>query len=136
MFAVVRDPAGRLLLARRADTRNWELPGGKVEIGESVLDAVLREVAEETGVRIAVTGLAGVYTDPGHVMVYSDGEVRQQFAMCLHATPISGDPRPDHHEMIDAAWVGIADLQQLPIHPSMRLRIDHAISHPDRVPVV
>jgi hypothetical protein len=36
-----------------------------------------------------VTGLSGVYTDPGHVMVYPDGEVRQQFSLCLHATPTS-----------------------------------------------
>jgi 8-oxo-dGTP pyrophosphatase MutT (NUDIX family) len=135
-FAAVRDPAGRLLLARRADTRNWELPGGKVEPGESVVDAAVREVAEETGVRISVTGLSGVYTDPGHVMVYPTGEVRQQFALCLHGVPVSGRPRPDGHEMIDAAWHDTGLLGRLPVHPSMRLRIDHAIGHPDRIQLI
>jgi 8-oxo-dGTP pyrophosphatase MutT (NUDIX family) len=136
VFAAVRDPVGRILLARRADTRNWELPGGKVELGESAMDAVAREVAEETGVMIAVTGVSGLYTDPGHVMVYRTGEVRQQYAMCVHAVPVSGEPRPDHDEMINVAWIAIEDIVGLPIHPSMRLRIDHAILEPGRVRLI
>ncbi len=101
-FAAVRDNAGRLLLVRRADTGNWELPGGKVELGESALTAVVREVQEESGIHIRVGGLSGIYTNPDHVMAYLDGEVRQQFALCFHATPVSGHPRPDHQETTDA----------------------------------
>ena len=48
-FAVVRDDANRVLLVRRADDGQWELPGGRVELGESAVDAVEREVAEESG---------------------------------------------------------------------------------------
>jgi len=48
-FAAVRDDAGRILLVRRADTGNWELPGGRVELGESAVVAAEREVAEESG---------------------------------------------------------------------------------------
>jgi 8-oxo-dGTP pyrophosphatase MutT (NUDIX family) len=136
VFAAVRDSAGCILLARRMDTRNWELPGGKVELGESALDAVVREVAEETGVRIAVTGVSGVYTDPGHIMVYASGEIRQQYAVCVHAVPLAGDPRPDHDEMTNVAWIHLSDLPELPIHPTMRLRIDHAIASPGRVRLV
>ncbi|MGW1682109.1 NUDIX hydrolase [Saccharopolyspora sp. NPDC002376] len=72
-FAVVRDAQRRVLLVQRIDTRNWELPGGNVNVGESAPDAAVREVNEEAGVLITVTGLAGVYTDPGHVIVYSSG---------------------------------------------------------------
>jgi 8-oxo-dGTP pyrophosphatase MutT (NUDIX family) len=135
-FAAVRDQAGKILLARRADTLNWELPGGKVEPGESAIDAAIREVAEETGVTITVTGLSGVYTDPGHVMVYHNGEVRQQFALCLHAVAVSGQPRPDGEEMINAGWFDTDGIDQLPIHDSMRLRIQHAITNPGRVRLV
>jgi 8-oxo-dGTP pyrophosphatase MutT (NUDIX family) len=135
-FAAVRDSAGRVLLVRRADTLNWELPGGKVEPGESALDAVVREVAEESGVMISVTGLSGVYTDPGHIMVYRTGEVRQQFSLCLHAVPVSGNPRPDLDEVINAGWRDVADLSRLSIHPSMRLRIEHALTYPDRVQMI
>lgn len=132
-FASVRDGDGALLLVRRADTLNWELPGGKVELGESATQAVVREVLEESGIRVRVLGLSGVYTDPAHVMVYLSGEVRQQFALCFHALPISGQPQPDLDETIGAGWFAMTDLDDLDIHPTVRLRIDHAVHHPDTV---
>jgi 8-oxo-dGTP diphosphatase len=99
-----------------------------VEIGESAPVAAEREVAEESGVRIRVVQLAGVYTDPGHVMVYpANGEVRQQFAVCFHGVPVNGRPEPDHDETCEAAWVAPEHLEALPIHPSMRRRIAHAV---------
>lgn len=136
VFASVRDGMGRLLLVRRADTLNWELPGGKVDLGESAPRAVEREVLEESGVRIQVLGLSGVYTDPGHVMVYLSGEVRQQFALCFHGVPLSGEPRPDDDETVGAGWFAMAELDDLDIHPSVRLRIGHAVHEPDTVHVV
>lgn len=135
-FAVVRNAQRRVLLVQRIDTRNWELPGGKVNFGESALDAVVREVNEEAGILITVTGLAGIYTDPGHVMVYSSGEVRQQFAVCFHATPLRGDPRPEHEETINAEWVEPESLDELPIHPSMRLRLSQALKQPAQVHLI
>jgi 8-oxo-dGTP pyrophosphatase MutT (NUDIX family) len=135
-FASVRDGTGRVLLVRRADTLNWELPGGKVEFGESGTQAVVREVLEEAGVRIRVLGLSGVYTDPGHVMAYLSGEVRQQFALCFHALPLSGRPRPDEDETIGADWFAPTDIDNLDVHASMRLRIDHAVHHPDTVHII
>ncbi|WP_246537806.1 NUDIX domain-containing protein [Saccharopolyspora endophytica] len=135
-FAVVRNAQGRVLLVQRIDTRNWELPGGKVNFGESALDTVVREVNEEAGILITVTGLAGIYTDPGHVMAYSNGEVRQQFAMCFHATPLRGDPRPDHEETINAEWVEPGALDTLPIHPSMQLRLSQAMKRPEQVHLI
>ena len=47
-----------------------------MELGESIADAALREVVEETGLTVELTGLVGIYTDAGHVMAYDDGEVR------------------------------------------------------------
>lgn len=130
-FAAVRDGEGRLLMVRRADTGNGELPGGRVELGESAAAAVQREVAEESGVTIMVTQLSGVYTDPGHIMVYPDtGEVRQQFAVCFHADRLDGRPRPDHDETCEAAWIEQSQLDALPVHPSMLLRIHDALAQP------
>jgi 8-oxo-dGTP pyrophosphatase MutT (NUDIX family) len=86
-FAVVRDRVGRVLLVRRADDLNWELPGGRIDVGESAVDAVVREAAEEAGLAITVTGLAGVYSDPSHVLVYAGEGARQQLAICFHARP-------------------------------------------------
>jgi ADP-ribose pyrophosphatase YjhB (NUDIX family) len=130
-FAAVRDVLGRHLLVRRIDSGNWELPGGRVELRESAAPAAEREVAEETGVTVKVTHLLGVYTDPGHLMAYPDtGEVRQQFAVCFHATPLDGHPRPDRHETRAAAWVDPEQVAELPIHPGIRERIADALGDP------
>lgn len=60
--AVVFDDAGRLLLVRRANEPGrgcWSVPGGRVETGETDHDAVIREVVEETGLAVEVTGRLG-----------------------------------------------------------------------------
>ena len=126
--AAVRDDTGRILLIHKIDNDYWALPGGAMEIGESVADAAVRETHEETGVLIEITGLVGIYTDPGHVMAYDDGEVRQEFSVCFHARPISGEPRQDDTETKAAKWVDPADVRRLIIHPSMRRRIVDAIA--------
>jgi ADP-ribose pyrophosphatase YjhB (NUDIX family) len=68
---------GRVLLQRRDDTGRWGLPGGGVEPGESVRQAVIREVREETGLLVEPIRLIGVYSDPVHhqVVTYPDGNV-------------------------------------------------------------
>jgi ADP-ribose pyrophosphatase YjhB (NUDIX family) len=62
--AVIFDRRRRLLLQQRSDGGQWGLPGGSVEIGESVSDAVVREVREETGLTVTPRRLVGVYSDP------------------------------------------------------------------------
>jgi 8-oxo-dGTP diphosphatase len=128
-FAAVRDITGRLLLVRRCDTGDWELPGGHVEPGESASDAAVRETAEESGVTVEITGLVGIYTDPGHVIADPrTGLVRQPFAVCFHARPRSGSPAGDDVETSDARWIAIGDISVLPIRPAMRIRIAHALT--------
>jgi ADP-ribose pyrophosphatase YjhB (NUDIX family) len=128
----VCDEAGRILLIHKIDNDSWALPGGAVDLGESVADAAVREVVEETGVIVELTGLVGIYSDPAHVMAYDDGEVRQEFSVLFHARPISGEPRPDDTETQAAQWVDLSDLATLKIYPAMRRRIDDAIAgHPE-----
>jgi 8-oxo-dGTP pyrophosphatase MutT (NUDIX family) len=128
-FVAVRDLTGRLLLVRRCDTGDWELPGGHVDPGESASDAAVRETAEESGMTVQITGLVGIYTDPGHVIADPGaGLVRQPFAVCFHARPLSGSPGGDQVETSDARWFTIGDIPALPIHPAMRMRIAHALT--------
>ncbi|MFJ8040173.1 NUDIX domain-containing protein [Kitasatospora sp. NPDC096147] len=128
--AVVTDDSGRLLLIHKTDNGLWALPGGGHDIGESVAQAVVREVLEETGVNVEVVAVTGLYTDPAHVMAYDDGEVRQQFSICFRARPVGGALRTSE-ESKEVRWVAPVDLPGLDIHPSMRLRIEHGLD-PER----
>src|SRR4051794_35078965 len=79
---VTTEGSGRILLIKRTDNENWSLPGGAMEPGESITEAAVRETLEETGIRVEVTGLVGIYTNPHHVILYtSNGEVRQEFSI-------------------------------------------------------
>jgi ADP-ribose pyrophosphatase YjhB (NUDIX family) len=124
--AAVRNAQGELLLIERTDNGLWALPGGAQDIGESVVQAARREVNEETGVDVEITGLSGIYSDPQHVIAYDDGEVRQEFSLCFHAKPVGGELRSSS-ESKEVRWVSPDSLQDLKIHPSMRLRINHAL---------
>ena len=86
--AFVVNDNGDVLLERRSDNGRWGLPGGVQEIGESIAQTVVREVREETGVDVEVTGLVGIYTDPGHIIAFSDGEVRQEFSRASVLVPL------------------------------------------------
>lgn len=123
---VVQDQEGRLLLIRKTDNGLWALPGGGHDIGERISDTATREVEEETGIKVEVSTIIGVYTDPEHVMAYDDGEVRQQFSLLFRARPIGGELRTSS-ESKEVRWVTPTDLNKLQIHPSMRLRINHGL---------
>ena len=133
-FAAVRNVAGEVLLVRRIDDGYWELPGGRLEVGESAAQAVIREVAEESGVAIALMGLSGVYSDPTHVLLDPDGTVHQQLALCFHAVPSPSEypqqPRPDGIETQEAAWYAPDALANLAMHPAMRMRVHDAVTAP------
>lgn len=122
--AFVLDDRGRLLMIRRTDSGLHALPGGRHELGETMTGTAIRETQEETGITIAVTGLIGIYSNPDHVVEFSDGEVRQEFSICFRADPVSGQPR-DSDESSEVRWVDPAELPILDIHPSIRLRIEH-----------
>jgi ADP-ribose pyrophosphatase YjhB (NUDIX family) len=129
--AIVLDSAGKLLLVHKTDNDLWALPGGGMDLGESIRDAVVREVEEETGLRVRVVGVVGLYTNPNHVMAYDDGEVRQQFSICFTTELIGGELRTSS-ETKEVEFVSFERLEDLHIHPSMRLRIQHFLERRDR----
>ncbi len=92
--AVALDDGGRILLHRRADNGFWGLPGGKVDPGESVSAAVVREVSEETGLRVSVVRLTGVYSDPAVrvVAAYPDGRVIHYVNLTFLCRVEGGEP--------------------------------------------
>lgn len=120
--AFVQDNAGRVLLIERADNGQWALPGGGQEVGESTPAAAVRETLEETGVDVEITGLVGIYSYPGHVIAYDDGEVRQEFSICFRARQVGG-ALATSNESKQVHWVEPAGIDDLAIHPRMRVRI-------------
>jgi 8-oxo-dGTP pyrophosphatase MutT (NUDIX family) len=90
--AVIFDRRGRLLLQQRSDGGQWGLPGGSVEIGESVADAVVREVREETGLRVRPRRIVGVYSHPTlQVVRYPDGNVWHYVSVCFECAVQGGE---------------------------------------------
>jgi ADP-ribose pyrophosphatase YjhB (NUDIX family) len=122
---VVTNARGEILLIRRSDNDNWAVPGGAIDLGESLTQAAVRETREETGIECEITGLVGIYTDPKHVILYtSNGEARQEFSIVLTARSTSGEPTPSD-ETTDVRWVRREDLGSYPMDRSMSLRIGH-----------
>ncbi len=79
--AAIFNEQGKVLLTRRLDNGQWCLPGGGMDAGESVQEAILREVFEETGLRVRLTRLVGVYSDPNQLVMYADGNKVQIVAV-------------------------------------------------------
>ena len=122
---VVTNASGDVLLIRRSDNQNWAVPGGAIDLGESMVQAAVRETREETGIDCEITGLVGIYTDPKHLILYtSDGEVRQEFSIVLTGRATGGTPTRSS-ESSDVRWVPKDDLGGYAMDRSMRLRLGH-----------
>jgi ADP-ribose pyrophosphatase YjhB (NUDIX family) len=119
--------AGRgsaLLLMQRSDNGAWGLPGGYVEIGESVTHAALREVREETGVEIALERLVGVYSEPSvQVIAYPDGRRVHAVNLCFAARPVGASAPTTPDETLATGWFAPERLPEplVPIH-AIRIR--------------
>ncbi|GIH70501.1 NUDIX hydrolase [Sphaerimonospora thailandensis] len=125
---VVTNDAGDLLVIRRSDNGNWAVPGGAIDLCESLPQAAVRETLEETGILCEINGIVGTYTDPKHVILYaSNGEARQEFSIVLTAHAVGGEPTPSS-ESTEVRWVPCAEVTGLPMDRSMALRIGHYLS--------
>ena len=121
---VVVNGEGEILMIRRTDNDNWAVPGGAVDLGESVAQAAVRETREESGIECEITGLVGIYSDPKHVLLYtSNGEVRQEFSIVLTARPLSGQPTPSS-ESSEVRWVPVSEVRDYTMDRSMRIRVN------------
>jgi 8-oxo-dGTP pyrophosphatase MutT (NUDIX family) len=121
------DEQGRVLLQRRRDTGQWALPMGKMELGETPRQCAIRETREETGVLVRITGILGIFSDPGHIVAYGDGEIRQEYEVMLIGEPVAGMPLANE-EASDVAWMPPGDLSGLDIHPAQWRQISCYLS--------
>ncbi len=132
--AVIVNEEGKILLHRRSDSNVWSLPGGTMEIGESIGETIIREVREETGLDVEPQDITGIYSNPKHIIAYSDGEIRQEFSICFVCTIVKGKLKISE-ESFEVAFFTAKEIPHLNIHDSMRLRIKHYLEYKN-VPVI
>lgn len=111
--AIAFDQDGRVLLVRRGRPPNqsaWSAPGGRIEPGESVVQAVAREMAEETGLAVDVVALVAAvdWIERG-----ADGQVRRHFVILDHLVAVRGGELAAGDDADEAAWFAPEELDGL-----------------------
>lgn len=117
---VVFNELGQVLLVKRQDNGLWGLPSGHVEPGETVEEAVIRELQEETGLKITVQKLIAIYSDPmSQVFPYPSGKTTHFITLCFHCIVTGGELKADNYEIGDVAFFNVNKLPYdiLTMHP-------------------
>ena len=109
--AIIRDEAGAVLLQLRSDFLIWGLPAGAMELGESVQDALRREVYEETSLTVVRARPFGIYTNPANTITYPNGDRSQPYSTACLVDEGPGTGTPDGDESLDLRFF---PLDQLP----------------------
>ena len=129
---IVFNEAGDVLLQKRADNGWWALPGGWLDPGESVAQGAVREVLEETGLRVSVKRLVGIYSDPrGYtIMSYPDGPTVQFVTIALECEWESGELQISD----ESTDIGFFPVDAMPEETLMghRLRIEDTVARADQ----
>lgn len=103
--AVVRDDGGRVLLIRRRDNLEWALPGGAMELEQSVYDCLVREVKEETGLDVISATLFAIYSEARFVRKDMWGNYSQPLILAFRVDEWSGTLSTETDETVDARFV-------------------------------
>ena len=101
--AIIRN--NQVLLTKRADVEVWTLPGGGVEMGESVAEAAIREAREETGLEVQLIRLVGIYFIPQ----WASGD---NHGVLFAARPVGGALQPQEDEVIEQRYFGPQSLPE------------------------
>ncbi len=119
---IFSEDRSKVLLTRRTDNRLWCIPGGALESGESVAEACMREVWEETGLRVEIVRLAGVYSNRDLLVEYADGN-RVQFIVLNFEARITGGSLTLSNETSDAGFFPFEEVKTLDLLGNHKERI-------------
>lgn len=129
--AAIFDPTRtKVLLTRRTDNGQWCFPGGAMDPGESIAEACVREVREETGLHVRIGRLIGIYSSPNWLIEYADGNRFQIVAMHFEVMPTDGTLGVSS-ETTDYGYFSLAESQHLDLieHHRERLVDTFAATH-------
>lgn len=130
---VLRDDEVLLVLRGQEPSRGkWSIPGGLVELGETVEAAARREVKEECGVDVELRGLVGVVD---RILPDATGTIQYHYVLVdFWGTPESGEPRPGSDAM-EIRWVPVAELSNLELTDGLGAMVEKAIALYRRIEV-
>ncbi len=112
--AIIRDAEGRILLVRRRDNSHWVMPAGSLELGESILDCLKREVKEESGLDVAAATLIAIYSGPRFAFTNAHGGEQQMLALVFRVDEWAGELSTATDETTDARFFASDGLPALP----------------------
>ena len=131
--AHVFDADGRMLLVRQRELDVWSTPGGMIEPDERPADAVVREVWEETGLRVEPVRVAGVYGGPEFVVVYANGDETQYVIIAFECAVTGGELRHDTDETVEARFWSLNEMDALPMPGWLRSILPQAFARASTV---
>jgi ADP-ribose pyrophosphatase YjhB (NUDIX family) len=102
--AIIRNDTGNVLLVRRSDNAEWVMPAGSLELGESVMDCLCREVREESGLHVREATLIAVYSEPRFAFTNAYGGEHQMLALVFRVDAWDGTLRTASDETVDARF--------------------------------
>ena len=108
---IIVDNNGRVLLQKRNNFGDWGFPGGALEFGESLEEALLREVKEETGIDISIDRFFGIYSK--YFAKYANGDESQTIVGVFICTPKSNDLFVDNKETFELRYFDKNDIPRL-----------------------
>lgn len=130
---LVRNAEGLILLVRHP-RRGWEFPGGMAERGESLPQALEREVLEESGIVVEAVRLAGLYSNTATREGYNGvEEIPPILNIDFHCAYVSGEPRPSE-ESLDVGWFTSAQALDMVTHPLLAFRLRKLLEASDGIP--
>ncbi len=119
---IVSGPRGRILLVK-GDRRGWEPPGGQVDLGEDLIEALERETREECGVEVGAVSLVGVYSNLGR----PERGLAEQVNFAFRCEWAGGEARAGD-ECAEAGWFGVEEARGMVGAPQQRAKLEDALA--------
>ena len=107
--ALIRDESGRVLFIRRSDNDKWGMPAGGIELREMVLEALRREVKEETGLDVVSATLVAIYSGERYTFKSAYGDKHQGLVFAFRVDEWSGELTKETEETTDARFLDPSD---------------------------